>query len=149
MKQGTNSILDTLKDKAHSLLKKLTLLYKEASKIDSAYNGTIDLMKGWSKSTNSSKKDFIDKLLHNLESFVDTVDVKSYKDKIAVFKQREATLITECQQNFRNLCESLETEIAALSESLVSKSRRFAQLKAEMDKVEPGKQIPATLKTDK
>jgi hypothetical protein len=138
--------LDALREKTHSLIKKLTLLYKEASKIDSAYDGTVDLMKGWSKTTISSRKEHIDKLLDGLEAIADTVDIKSYKDKIAVFKQNEAMIITNCQQNFKALCDALELEIEGLSTGIVTKSKKLSQLKTEMDKLEPGKQIPATLR---
>lgn len=130
------------------MIKKLTLLYKEASKIDMAYDGTVDLMKGWSKTTNSSRKEYIDKLLEGLDALADTVDIKGYKDKIAVFKQNEALIITNCQQNFKNLCDALEVDIDALSTGIVAKSKKLSQLKTEMDKLEPGKQIPATLKTN-
>jgi hypothetical protein len=148
MKQGPTNVLDALREKAHTLIKKLTLLYKEASKIDSAYEGTIDLMRGWSKTTNSSKKDYIESMLQGLDDMNDSVDVKVYKEKIAVFKHTELQIVTSCQQNFKALCEALETDIEALSTGLVAKSKKLSQLKVEMDKIEPGKQIPATLKTN-
>lgn len=149
MKQGPSNILDSLREKAHSLIKKLTLLYKEASKIDLAYDGTLDLMKGWTKTSNSSRKEYIDKLIEGLESMVDTVDIKSYKDKIAMFKQNETLIISSCQQNFKALCDALEVDIDTLSTGIVTKSKKLSQLKTEMDKIEPGKQIPATLRASK
>lgn len=101
-----------------------------------AYDGTVDLMKGWSKTTNSSRKEYIDRLLEGLDALADTVDIKGYKDKIAVFKQNEALIITNCQQNFKNLCDALEVDIDALSTGIVAKSKKLSQLKTEMDKLE-------------
>lgn len=148
MKQGPSSLLDPLRDKTHQLIKKLTLLYKRASEIDSAYNGTLSLMKGWTKSTNSTKRAFVEKFLENLESIQDSVDVKSYKEKIAYFKHNEQLTVSSCQQNLGALCEALETDINSLSTSIVSKSKKLSQLKVEMEKMEPGRQIPAKLKTN-
>lgn len=148
MKQGPSNLLDSLRDKAHQLLKKLTLLYKKASEIDSAYNGTVSLMKGWTKSTNSTKRAFVEKFLDNLESIQDSVEVKSYKDKIANFRHNEQLIVTNCQQNLNALCEALESDVSSLSSSIVMKSKKLSQLKVEMEKMEPGRQIPAKLMTD-
>lgn len=145
-KQGP--LLDSMLDRCHQLIKKLTLLYKEAAKIDSAYDGTLSLMKGWTKTTNSSKKALIEQLLKSLELIKDTVDAKEFKDKIANYKHNEQLVITNCQHNIKALCEALEDDIAQLSNAVVEKSKKLTQLKSEMDKMEPGKQIPATLTTN-
>ena len=142
VQQGT---LDQLKDKAHQLLKKLALVYKEASKVDKAYEGTLDLLKGWSKSTSSDKKTHIENLITTLDGMNDIADIKIYNDKIHRHKQEEIDITNACTSQFRYLIEELESDITSISKELVNKSKKLSMLKVEMDKVEPGRQIPATL----
>lgn len=148
-KASVASALDSLVDRVHQLIKKLVVLYKEASKIDSTCEGIMGLMKGWVKTTNSSRKSIVEKFLQSMDALQDTVDVKTFKDKIAVFKHNEQLVISTCQQNLKALIDAIEADIAELSQGIVTKSKKLSQLKAEMEKTEPGKQIPASLGTDK
>lgn len=149
MKQPLANSLDVLIERVHQLIKKLTVLYKEASKIESTYEGTLALMKGWTKTTTSSRKAFIEKVLQNLEAIEDTIDAKAFKDRIAIFKHNEQQQVANCHQNLKALCDAIETDISELSAGILTKSKKLSQLKVEMDKMEPGKQIPASITSDK
>lgn len=138
--------LDSLKERAHNLIKKLALLYKEASKIDKAYEGTLSLMKNWVNNTNSDRREHIEQLLESLSSMADTHDIKIYNEKLHNHKKEEMNISNACTSGLRLLIEVLDSDIENISKELINKSKKLSMLKVEMDKVEPGKQIPAELK---
>jgi hypothetical protein len=145
---GVVGILDPLREKVLQLLKKLRSYYKQAAKIDSAYEGTLSLMKGWVKSTGSNKRGEIEQLIGKLEAMKDAQDFSTYKEKIISHKILEEKIVSSAQNGLKSICEAVESDIRNIEQEIINKSKKLSYLKVEMDKVEPGKQIPATLRVD-
>lgn len=139
-------ILDPLRDRAHQLIKKMSLVYSEASKVDLAYEGLLSLMKGWLKTSASQRKAEVEDLIKKLEVSKDEGNLKDCKNKLLNHRQSEANIVSTCQTALKGLIEAIERDIDTISKELVAKSKKLSNLKVEMDKVEPGKQIPAVLK---
>jgi hypothetical protein len=141
-----NNILDSLKDKAHQLLKKFNMLVKETAKIDAALRGTVDLMRNVAKNSAPGEKTRLEQVLQTIDEAKDQHDMAAYQSRLHGHRTTELSLVTSAQNGLRTLIDALQNDIDLISAELKNRSKKLSLVKVEVEGLDSGRQIPATLK---
>ena len=125
--------LDALKERAHSLLKRLNHTLKQATKVEQAYLGTVDLLKNWTRTSSSQRISQVEEMLIALESMGDGDDLKLLNQRLHSYRQREIAIEAECIEKFRSLIADLEADTEIVNTVILNKSKKITRLKTEMN----------------
>ena len=139
-------MLDSLRDKAHQLLKKFNMLVKETAKIDGALQGTVDLMKNVAKNSAPEERSRLEQVLKTIDDAKDQHDMATYQARLHSHRTTEHSLVISAQNGLRNLIEALQADIELISAELKNRSKKLSLIKLEVEGLDSSRKIPATLK---
>ena len=146
---GASSGLDALREKVKHALRKLERHCEGVDKMEAGFQQILETMKGKLKyeAPTSERRKKIESYLATVTALQEGSNLKAVRERLGQLKAGEADLVLQFTQRMKALLETADRDNKGMAVELEESSKKLTQLMSGMQKLEPGKTIPPSLRS--
>lgn len=137
--------MDQTKTRLEILIKKITLMANELTKIYQSLQNCVVIIQDWRSNSTVEEADKLKLLLKKAQGSVDNSSME-YMETVFRVKDDANKLCLEWSRQMNQLCTRLEGISGDCKDEITRKATELISIKSEMDIYDPSKRIPANLK---
>lgn len=141
--------LDALREKVKHGLRKLERHCEGVGKIEATYQQILESMKGKLKlePIGSERRKKIESYVATVAALQEGSTLKAVRERLGLLKADEADLVLQFTQRMKALLETCDRDNKGMAVELEESSKKLTQLMSGLQKLEPGKTIPPSLRS--
>lgn len=141
--------LDALREKARHALKKLDKHCDGVAKMEATYQQILDTMKGKLKyeDANSERRKKIESYVATIVGLQNASTLKAVRNRLGQLKAEEADAVLQFTMRLKALLETTDNDNRSMASELEDSSKKLTQLMSGLQKLEPGRSIPPSLRS--
>lgn len=140
------SQMDQLKSRLEVLIKKITLMNNELSKIYQSLQNCVVIIQDWKGVSQDEEANQLKQLLKKAQGCVETTSM-AYVETVFRIKEEAGKLCQDWSRQMNQLCTRLEGIFSDCKDEITRKATDLISIKSEMDLFDPAKRIPQNLKS--